>query len=340
MRNERKDDHIYKYLKTEYKGDTLLGDVYFETNALPELNVDDIDPSVTFCGKTIGFPLLINAMTGGTDMTEGINQDLAMLARDFNLPMQVGSQRIALEDPNTVESFTIVRSVLGPEHVVLGNLGALATVHEIERALDMLQADAIGLHLNVAQELCMKEGDRHFRGTEAALRAAQQAFPGRILVKEVGFGLSKAVGRKLRDLQIPMIDVGGAGGTNFLELEDLRNVEADSSEFYDWGIPTAQSLLNIRSTCPDAFVIAGGGLRTASDMIRAGMLGADLCAMSGEILRYLLIGGYEYTKKALAMLIDRTKTGLLLLGCRRFEDLRNVPHRLTGKLAERVGDDV
>lgn len=340
MRKARKDDHIEQYLKTEFEGDTLLSDVYIEPNSLPELSFDEIQTETMFCGKRIAFPLMINAMTGGTDMTEVINQDLALLAKEFGLPMQVGSQQVALENEDSIDSFTVVRSVLGEESVVLSNLSARASAEEIRRAMDMISADAIGLHLNVAQELVMAEGERDFRGILDNLHALNREFPGKLLVKEIGFGMSRRVGQQLSKTGISMIDISGAGGTNFLEIEDQRAHESDFSEFYQWGIPTAKSLLNVRAVCPTQTIIASGGLKTANDLIRAMVLGADLCGMSGEILRYLLVGGYDYARSFLKSLIYRTRVGMAMLGCRTVQELRCVPCLLVGALRERTEESM
>lgn len=339
MRKARKDEHIEQYMKTEPVGNTLLSDVYIEPSSMPELDLSEVSTEVEFCGKRLAFPLMINAMTGGTEMTEGINQDLAMLADYFGLAMQTGSQQIALDEPDAEESFTVVRSVLGPDRVVIGNLSARASVESVQRALNMLDADCVGLHLNCAQELAMSEGDRSFRGIRNNLETLVRAFPGRILVKEVGFGISERVAHDLGRIGVSMIDCSGAGGTNFVEIEDLRNREFDLSEFYSWGVPTAKSLINVRRACPDATVISSGGIRNATDIIRSFVLGADLAAIGGELLRYLLIGGFDYAKEYLESLIRRTRGAMLILGCRNIEELRRVPYRLTGRLAELCGDD-
>lgn len=339
MRKKRKDEHIENYLRTEYVGDNLLTQVYVEPESLPELSVDDIDTTSTFCGKSSVFPLMINAMTGGTEMTESINQDLSMLAHEFLLPMQVGSQRVALEDPEAVDSFSVVRQSLDHGHTIIGNLGAMASVEEVAEAMDMIKADALGIHLNVSQELTMKEGDRDFHGVVENLRTLNAAYPGKLIVKEIGFGMSEQTGRILNDIGVSMIDVSGAGGTNFVEIEDLRRKAQDFSEFYRWGIPTAKSIINVRRACPEAFIIASGGIRTATDIINALILGADYTAISGELLRYLLMGGYDYAREYLESLIYRVKVGMVLLGCRDLDALKRKPYRLTGRLAEIVEPD-
>lgn len=333
-REQRKNEHIEQYLRTEYAGNTLLSNVIVEPTSLPELALSQIDTTQNFCGQKTGFPLMINAMTGGTEMTEEINQDLAMLAEEFGLAMQVGSQRIALENPEAVSSFRVVRHVL-KRAPVIANLGARASVDEVRQAMEMLEADAIGLHLNASQELAMEEGDRDFRGVVDHLQKLNEAFPGKIIVKEVGFGMNASVGRTLREIGISMVDVSGAGGTNFIEIENLRSQTDDYGEFYDWGIPTALSILHVRRSHPEAFLIASGGIRTATDILKAMVLGADYTAMSGELLRFLLMGSYEYARDFLARLMEHTKKGMLLLGCQNLTQLHKVPYTMTGVLKER-----
>lgn len=338
MRKERKDEHIEKVLRTEFEGDTLLHEVILEPTSLPELAWEDVDLTTTFLDKPISFPLMINAMTGGTEMTREINRDLAHLAHDFRIPLQVGSQRIALEEEGSLTSFTVVREFMDEKDVVLGNLGSGASPGDVEQAMDMVQADGMGIHCNPSQELAMEEGERDFRGRYETLKKICEQFHGKTILKEVGFGMSEKVCQQLMALHPAYLDVSGAGGTNFMEIEDLRSMQDDLSEFYDWGVPTAQSLLHVKNcerkgerTVP---VIASGGLKTASDMIRAMVLGAKLCAMSGEVLKYLLHGGYDYAYRFLASLRDHFQMGLMLLGCASPNELAKLPYHIVGRLAE------
>jgi len=158
MRRVRKKEHIENYLKTSFKGDTLMGDIYLPHNSLPELNFDEIDTSTNFLGKKIGYPILINAMTGGSVFTQEINRDLATLAKELDIPMAVGSQTIALDDEESSESFRIVREIIGSKGIVISNLGGLSTLDDAKKALDMIQGDALQIHLNLAQEMVMEKG--------------------------------------------------------------------------------------------------------------------------------------------------------------------------------------
>ncbi|MDU2829225.1 MAG: alpha-hydroxy-acid oxidizing protein [Anaerococcus sp.] len=159
-----------------------------------------------------------------------------------------------------------------------------------------------------------------------------------LIVKEVGFGMSKEVGQKLLDIGVKYIDVAGKGGTNFIEIEDMRIFDKDYSEFYSWGIPTAKSILDVRSLSDDFFLISSGGIRNASDVCKSIIIGADMCAISGEVLSFLLRGDYDYALKYLKELQTKIKIFMALVGVKNIKELKNVPYKLTGRLKELVED--
>ncbi|WFA08116.1 type 2 isopentenyl-diphosphate Delta-isomerase [Tissierella sp. Yu-01] len=337
MRSIRKKEHIENYLKTTFQGDTLLGDVFLEHNALPNLNLNEIDTSTTFLGKKISFPILINAMTGGSSLTQEINRDLSMLAKEFNIPMAVGSQTIALEDAEGArESFKIVREIIGNDGVVISNLSGQATADEAKQALELVDGDAIQIHLNTAQELVMEEGDREFRGVIDNIQSIVQRTNKPVIVKEVGFGISKNVAERLYNIGIRYVDVAGFGGTNFVEIENLRNHAYDYTELYSWGIPTAAALVNCRKLPKDLKLISSGGIRNSTDVVKSIVLGAEVAGISGELLSYLVHGGYSYAKEYLDSLVYKIKILMLLLGKKNIEELRNSEYKVTGKLKDLV----
>ena len=257
MREKRKREHVENYLKTSFQGDTLFGDVFLEHNSLPELNFSEIDTKTEFLGKTLDYPILINAMTGGTEFSQEINKDLALLAKEFNIAMAVGSETIALcEDQGCRKSFEIVRETMGKDGLILANLSARASIEEVKMALNIIQGDAIQLHLNVAQELAMNEGDRDFLGIYKNIENIVENIDKPVIVKEVGFGISKDVAEKLYSIGVRYIDISGYGGTNFIEIENLRNMSIDLSELYSWGIPTALSLIKCREVSNDLRLIS------------------------------------------------------------------------------------
>ncbi len=336
MRRIRKKEHIENYLKTSFRGDTLMGDVILSHNALPNLNFEDIDVSSSFLGKKISFPVLINAMTGGTEFSSEINRNLAELALEFNIPMAVGSQTIALEDENCCESFKLVREIVGPDGIVISNLSGTASPDDVKQAMEIIHADALQIHLNMAQEIVMEEGDRDFRGILDNIEKIAKEIEKPLIVKEVGFGISNEVGNRLYKAGVRCIDVSGYGGTNFIEIENLRNQEMDFSELYSWGIPTAAALIQCRRLPKDMKLISSGGIRTSMDVVKSIVLGANIAAISGELLAYLVHGGYANAKEYLDSLFYKLKIVMMLLGKANIEDLKTTEYKIIGKLKEIV----
>ncbi|WP_055078403.1 type 2 isopentenyl-diphosphate Delta-isomerase [Lagierella massiliensis] len=336
MRQERKREHVESYLKTEYVGDNLFKDIYIENNSLPGINFEEIDTKVSFLGKTVDFPLMINAMTGGADELSSINEDLARIARDFNIPMAVGSQKIGIEYPECKESFKIARDILGKDGILIGNLSANASLEELEEASSMIDADAMQLHLNVCQEMFMDEGDRNFKDIEKNIEYLSKNYEKPIIIKEVGFGISATVSKKLTKLGINHIDIAGTGGTNFIEIEDMRNFNKDYSDMYHWGIPTAKALIDCKRENPDNFYISSGGVNNADSIIKSFILGANFTAISGEVLRYLMHGGFDEAEKYVEDIIEKSKIIMMLLGVKKIKDLKNVNYTLTGRLKELI----
>ncbi|MDD7363645.1 MAG: type 2 isopentenyl-diphosphate Delta-isomerase [Firmicutes bacterium] len=335
MRQYRKREHVENYLKTEHRGDPLFSDIYLPNISLPELAIEEIDTSTTYLGKEINFPLMINAITGGTEFAENINSDLAELAKRLKIPMAVGSETIAMEDEASIESFKIVRDIIGEEGIVVGNMNANLTPEQAEKAVDIIDADALQIHLNPAQELAMEEGDRDFRGMKDRILTAKDALEVPVIVKEVGFGLDASVIETLYEAGIRHVDISGYGGTNFFEVENMRYVHFDMTDLYEWGIPTAYALARaVALEKDDLHITASGGIRTALDLVKCLVLGADMCAISGEILKYIVHGGIDYAEEYLEELIHKSKIIMLLLACKDIESLRDVAWRPTGRLLE------
>lgn len=335
MRAERKKEHLENYLRTGHEGNPLFSDIYIEHNALPLLSVDAVDPSTEFLGQKIGYPLMINAMTGGGDFALEINRQLADIACNYRIPMAVGSQIIALELGKESEtSFRVVREEMPDDQIVIANVNANATPDEAARAVDMIRANALQIHLNVAQELVMEEGDRDFSGVLDHMKAIRDAIGVPVIVKETGTGISGAVAKRLVEEGFQFIDVSGTGGTNFIEIENLRTLERDFSELYGWGIPTAKALINVREQAPDACIIGSGGVRSSMDIVKALIIGADITAASGEILSFLVHGGPDYAKQHLDDQFYKLRALMVMLGAKNIQELKNVPYKVTGRLKE------
>lgn len=335
MRQYRKREHVENYLKTEHRGSTLFEDVFLPHNSLPDLAFDEIDTNTSFLGKEIAFPLMINAITGGTEFAENINADLAELARRLGIPMAVGSETIVMEDEKAVESFRIVREIIGDEGIVIGNMNGNLTPEGAKRAVDIIDADALQIHLNPAQELAMEEGDRDFRGIKERIVAAKNVLDVPVIVKEVGFGMDAEVVETLYDAGIRYVDISGFGGTNFFEVENLRALNRDMSDLYDWGLPTAYALAKtVELEKNNLHITASGGIRSSLDLVKSLVLGADMCAMSGEILKYVLHGGVDYAEDYVRELIYKSKIIMILLGSKDIQSLKHVRWKATGRLSE------
>lgn len=332
-RRERKDEHIENYLKTTDYNDALFSDIYLDHNSISDVNFDEIDTSIEFLGQKISMPLMVNAMTGGTETSADINEDLSSICKSLNIPMAVGSQTIGFADDEAYESFSLIKE---KDLVRIGNLGCERPLDDFKKAVEMIDANAIQVHLNVAQELFMPEGDRDFRGYFDNIKALNENLDVPVIVKETGNGLSKTVCKKLIDAGIKYLDVSGSGGTNFIEIEDMRDFVSDYKEFYNWGVPTAKAIIDARSLSKDVFIIGSGGIKTAVDLAKALIIGADMGAVSGEVLRYLLLGGYDACYDYLKEMNRRLKIVMALLGVKNIEELKKVDYKITGRLKELV----
>lgn len=332
-RRERKDEHIENYLKTSDYNDPLFGDIYLDHNSLSDVNFDEIDTSIEFLSRKISMPLMINAMTGGGELSADINEDLSSICKNLNIPMAVGSQTIGLEDTEAEEGFSLIRE---KDLLRIGNLGAERSLDDFKNAAGMINANAIQVHLNVAQELFMPEGDKDFRGYYENIKNIVANIDMPVIVKETGNGLSKEVCQKLIDAGVKYLDVSGSGGTNFIEIEDMRDFVSDYKEFYGWGIPTAKAIIDARSLSDDVFIIGSGGIKNAVDIAKAIIIGADMAAISGEAIRYLLLGSYEACFDYLKEINHRLKITMALLGVKNIEELKKVDYKLTGRLKDLV----
>lgn len=259
---------------------------------LPELNRNEIDISTTFLGKSLGAPLLISSMTGGTQQAKTINFRLAEVAQHYKLAMGVGSQRVAIENPLVADTFA-VRSH-APDILLFANLGAVQLnysygVTECLRAIDLLEADALILHLNPLQECIQPNGDTNFRGLLDKIKVLCSEVSVPVIAKEVGNGISASMAQKLFDAGVAAIDVAGAGGTSWAKVESERALNAQQRRlgltFADWGLPTAECIKSIRAIAPEIPLIASGGLRNGLEVAKAIALGADLVGLALPFLQ-------------------------------------------------------
>jgi isopentenyl-diphosphate delta-isomerase len=292
--SNRKADHIRITLNQDVQSSLTSGleQIQLEHNALPELDIDDITLSTKFLNKDLERPILISSMTGGTQDAQTINATLAEAAQARGIAMGLGSQRATLEDPGLRETFQI-RSY-APDILLFANLGAVQLnygygVDECKRIIEDIQADALFLHLNPLQEALQPEGDTNFGGLLKKIEKVCAGLAVPVVAKEVGWGISADVASRLVNCGISAIDLSGAGGTSWSQVEMHRAQNKHQQElaaaFTSWGIPTAKALLDVRAILPEVPIIASGGLRTGIDMAKCIALGADLCGVAGPFLR-------------------------------------------------------
>lgn len=290
----RKSDHIRINLEEDVRSGLTTGlERYrFTHQALPELDLDQVDLSVELFDKSLSAPILISSMTGGTAQAGQINQILAAAAQETGVAMGLGSQRAAIEQPDLAGTFRVREAA--PDVLLFANLGAVQLnygygVDQCRQAVEMIAADGLILHLNALQEAVQPEGDTNFAGLLSKIEAICRALPVPVIAKEVGWGFSRRAARQLREAGVAAIDVAGAGGTSWTQVE-MHRAETGSqarlaAAFIDWGIPTAESILNVRQAAPDMTVFASGGLRDGIDIAKCIALGATLGGMASPFLK-------------------------------------------------------
>jgi isopentenyl-diphosphate delta-isomerase len=291
----RKADHIRINLDEDVGFDRLTAsfeDYRFIHQALPELDLKAIDLTTRLFNKSLKAPVLISSMTGGTDQARQINLNLAWAAQAYGVAMGLGSQRAGLAHPETADTFK-VRHV-APDILLFANLGAVQFnygygVDECQRTVDMIEADALILHLNPLQEAVQPEGDVNFDGLARKIEAVCKQLDVPVIAKEVGWGISEQAARMLADAGVSAIDVAGSGGTSWSQVEMFRAPDdlhkRVAAAFRDWGIPTAQSIQMVKRAAPQLPIIASGGIRSGIDIAKAMALGASLGGMAGPFLK-------------------------------------------------------
>ncbi len=292
----RKTDHLDIVLDPQLspkRADSGFDAIVFEHVALPELSLAEIDLSTRFLGRALKAPLLISSMTGGPERAARINANLAEAAEALGLALAVGSQRIAIEGRGTGGLDRSLRE-RAPSIPILANVGAAQLVlgygeRQARQAVEMIEADALIVHLNPLQEAVQRGGDTDWRGILRAIEALVRAVPFPVVVKEVGAGISGRLARRLVDAGVAAIDVAGAGGTSWAAVEAERASDPATREtamiFADWGISTAKAIADVRAACPDALVIGSGGVRHGLDAAKAIRLGADLAGQAAASLK-------------------------------------------------------
>lgn len=321
--SRRKKDHVDLTVAglAGYTKSSGLESVELLHNALPEVNLNEITLEATLLGRTFSYPLFISSMTGGYDRAMEYNAVLASFCEDNNLPMGVGSQRAMLEQPALVDSFSIVRKH-APTAFIAGNIGGAQLIGGLSRnQVDILTgsigADAIIVHLNPLQELLQPEGDVNFKGVLDGIASLAAVSDVPVIVKETGAGISAAVAGRLLDAGVSVIDIAGAGGTSWGRVESLRT--ETESVFDEWGIPTVDCLLQMRSLRSRNFgLIASGGIRSGLDIVKCIALGADFAASAQPVMKALAANGRDGLDHLLAGWQADSRIALCLIGCTSF----------------------
>ncbi len=341
--SHRKAEHVKVVLGKDVEGRyRYWNDVQLIHRALPEINFDEIDTTVSLLGKKLAAPIVITGMTGGFPDAAKINGNLAQAAAEVGVAMGVGSERAAILRGQYPESYSCVARFdvplkfanIGAPQIVAQNPGdRVVGPDDVRAAMDLIHADVLAIHLNFLQEMVQPEGDRRAKGCLDRIGELASRFP--VLVKETGAGLSREVAEQLRDRSVKAFDVSGTGGTSFAAVEHYRALEQGAERearvgktFWDWGIPSPVSVLEL---VPLGLpVIASGGVRSGLDVARALALGAGAAGIAGGMLRAAATD-FAQTKKELEFLVHELKVAMFLTGSKTVADLQKAPYLLTGE---------
>lgn len=323
----------YEHIKINLEKDVAsalsngLEQVHLKHQALPEIALDKVDLGQILFGKTQRVPVLVSSMTGGTEEAARLNQILATAAQETGLAMGIGSQRAALKDPSLASTFRVRQ--YAPDILLFANLGAVQLnygygVDECRQAVEMIEADALILHLNPLQEALQPEGDTNFSHLADKIAQVKKRLAVPLIVKEVGWGISEQTARLLIEAGVDAIDVAGAGGTSWSQVEMHRIADPFKARtagiFAGWGIPTADSILNVRKVDPQIPILASGGLRTGIDIVKCLALGASLGGMAGIFLK-AADDSLETAVQTMQMIVDQIRIAMFAAGAARLQDL-------------------
>lgn len=343
---KRKAEHISIALKHDVQArevTTGFEDAIFIHKALPEIDRAQIDLSTTVFDNKFAAPLMVGAITGGTHEATKINAIIAEVVEELGLGMGVGSQRAALEDNKLEESFAVARKK-APTAFLAANIGGVQLVNgcglkEVKKVMRMIDADALAIHLNALQETAQPEGQTNFAGILKNVGRIAEGLDKPVIVKETGAGIASEEAKMLEAAGVKGIDVSGAGGTSWAAVEYYRAKELQDAfrrrlgeVFWDWGIPTAASIVEV-SQAVRIPVIASGGVRNGVDVAKALALGSSLGSLSQPVLRAAVKGARE-TRDILSLLIDELRNAMFLVGAGSIEALRKAPIVVMGKTSE------
>ena len=335
----RKQSHfdLCAHADVEFKHKTTwLENVELVHQPLTETLLDEINLRVEVCGKQLNYPIIITGMTGGTPDAGKFNQEVAALADRLGIGFGVGSQRVMLTNPEVAKTFCVREQA--PNVLLFGNIG-IAQVREmsnaaVQKMVADIQADALCVHLNTAMEIVQEHGDRDFRGSLATIKRLVNELDLPIIVKETGCGFARETGEKLAQAGVQWVDVSGAGGTSWVGVETLRNraLKNLGEAFWDWGVPTAASILELRGAGMN--LIASGGIRTGMHAAKALALGAQVVGVALPVLRAYVAGGVAGVEEYLLALITELRAALMLCGCAGVAEMNLERAIIGGQLLE------
>ena len=337
---KRKADHIRICLEEKAqarKATAGFEDIQLVHRALPEIDKQEINLSTTFLGKKFNAPLIVGAMTGGTEEATQINASIAEAVEKLGLGMGVGSQRAAIEDQKLEKTYAVARKK-APSAFLIANIGGVQLVHgyglkEVKKVIEMIDADAVAVHLNALQEAVQPEGQTNFKGVLAKISEIARGLDVPVIVKETGCGISAEDAKALEASGVKAIDVGGVGGTSFAAVEYYRSTTNSLGEvFWDWGIPTSVSLIETVQTVKVP-VVASGGVRSGMDIAKSLALNANLASIAQPVLGAAVKGASE-TEEVLSCLIEELRNVMFLVGAENLESLAKAPLVVTGKTAD------
>ncbi len=342
---KRKQRHIRVSLEEKVNSDvpTGLEDVNLVHRAIPEIDLKDVDTGIELFGKRLSAPLIISAITGGTEEAEKINRTLAMAAEKLGVGIGVGSQRIAIQQPEVERTFRIVRES-APHALVIANIGCPQLslgwgIKEVRKAIEMIDADALAIHMNPLQEAIQVGGDTNFKGIVDKVKVLTAGLGVPIVMKETGAGISYEDARRLEAAGVAGFEISGLGGTSWAAVEHhiAREVGEDKMEYlgkalWNWGIPTTCSLVEVRAASK-GMIVASGGLRTGLDVAKVLALGADAVGIAKPFLQKA-VEGEEVLEKHIGAIIEETRICMFLTGARSVAEMRNVPVVVTNWTAE------
>ncbi len=330
--SNRKEEHLAICLNYSLDNTSLttgFEEYRFIHQALPEINLDEVDCSVSLLGKRLKAPLMISPMTGGSYSAITINRNLAIAAQELGIAMGVGSERCLIETPELVDTYR-VRDI-APDILLCANLGAVQLnygygIRECRMAIEAIEADVLVLHLNPLQEALQPEGTTGFSQLANKIGELCSSMPVPVIVKEVGWGISEDTARKLKEAGVSAIDIAGAGGTTWSEVERFRSNRVTVHDaFTDWGIPTAESLAATRRAVPDLPIIASGGIRSGIDIAKAVALGATATGIAGPLLKPASTSA-QAVMEYLNDTIDVLKTAMFCIGAQNCNQLKDTPY--------------